>query len=100
MSYTLQNSIIYNEALAAFIFSQANAVASAGSPPSTNPDAPSGAAYTGSQLIAQATAFAEAVDTAIGNDDLISGGDGIALQPSTAVIQQHQLGKTAAVRGC
>lgn len=99
MTYALQNSIIYNEAFAAFIFSNANAVASGGTPPSTIPDDPSGAAYTSSVLFQQATAFAEAVDTAIVNDDLISDGAGIALEPTSQIIQQHQLGKTAAVRG-
>ena len=99
MTYALQNSIIYNEAFAAYIFVCANTVASAGTPPSTIPDDPSGAAYIGSVLFQQATAFAEAVDTAIVNDDLISDGSGIALEPTSQVIQQHQLGKTAAVRG-
>jgi hypothetical protein len=100
MSYTLQNALIFNEAFAAFIFANANAVASAGTPPSTSPDAPSGTAYAGTELMTQANAFAQAVDTAILNDSTISGGDGIALQPSTAVIQQHQMLKTAAVRAC
>lgn len=100
MTYTLQNSIIYNEAFACFIFAAANSVASSGNPPSTNPNDPSGAAYTGSLLIQQATAFAEAVDTAIVNDDTISDGTGVALEPTSQQIQQAQLGKTAAVRGC
>lgn len=100
MAYALKNGLLYNEALATYIETQANAVASASTPPSDNPLSPTGDAYLGTLLISQAVAFAEAVDTAIANDSLISGGDGIALQPSTAVIQAHQLGKSAAVRAC
>jgi hypothetical protein len=99
MAYALKNSVIYNEAFAAYIFVRANAVASAGTPPSDNPVDPTGAAYAGSALIVEATAFAQAVDTAIANDSTISDMAGVALQPSTQVIQQHQLGKTAAIRG-
>jgi hypothetical protein len=99
MAYTLQNAIIYNEAFAAYIFAAANSVASAGDPPSSLPADPSGTAYEGTLLMTQATAFAEAVDTAIVNDAGISGGGGAALEPTTAAIQQAQLGKSAAVRG-
>jgi hypothetical protein len=99
MAYAIQNSILYNEAFSAFIFANANAVASGGVPPSTDPDSPSGAAYTGTVLMQQATAFAEAVDTAIVNDDTISSGGGEALEPTSQAIQQHQLGKCAALRG-
>jgi hypothetical protein len=99
MAYALKNSIIYNEAFAAYIFAKANAVASAGTPPSDNPVDPTGAAYTGTALMTEATAFAEAVDTAIENDTTISDVGGVALQPATQVIQQHQLGKSAAIRG-
>jgi hypothetical protein len=99
MSYTLQNAIIYNEAFAAYIFAAGNAVASAGDPPSTVPASPSGAAYSGTLLMQQATAFAQAVDTAIENDSTISDGAGKALEPTSQAIQQAQLAKTAAVRG-
>jgi hypothetical protein len=98
MAYALQNSLIYNEAIAAYIFAKSNAVASAGTPPSDNPLDPTGRAYNGSQLTIEATAFAQAVDTAIVNDSTISDTDGEALQPSTLDIQQAQLGKTAAAR--
>lgn len=99
MTYALQNSILYNEAFACFIFVCGNSVESSGNPPSTNPNDPSGAAYTSSQLFAAATAFAQAVDTAIVNDDSISDGTGVALEPDSQQIQQAQLGKIAAVRG-
>ena len=100
MAYAVQNSILYNEAFSAFIFANANAVASAGTPPSTDPMSPSGLAYEGTVLFDQATAFAEAVDTAIVNDDAISSVGGEALEPTSQAIQQHQLGKCAALRAC
>jgi hypothetical protein len=99
MAYTLNNSIIYNEAFTAYVFVRGNAVASAGTPPSDNPQDPTGAAYAGSVLLNEATTFAQAVDTAIANDSNISDMSGVALQPSTQVIQQAQLGLTAAIRG-
>ncbi len=99
MTYAVQNQILYNEAFSAYIFSNANSVASSGDPPSTLPDAPSGSAYTGTLLMEQATAFAEAVDTAILNDSTISDDAGKALEPTSQNIQQDQLGLCAAVRG-
>jgi hypothetical protein len=83
----LHNSIVYNAAIAAFIAAPFNSPAVSNLP------------WTAT-FIAQATAFAEAVDTAIVNDSSISDGTGEALQPSTQLIIQAQFAVNDAAYAC
>lgn len=82
------NVILFNAALAGFI---------EGVQSGRNPTSQTQADYE--NIVDAAQAFATRMDSKIANDALISAGDGVALPPTTALIQQAQIGKTALLRG-
>jgi hypothetical protein len=87
MAYVAVNPLLFNAALAGFL---------AGMFGGQNPTDATAVDYT--NVVSQANAFAEAVDTAIGVDASITAA-GVAIAPTTGTIQEKEVAKPGILFG-